>query len=501
MKEALRIKEGRSEWKRKAVERGTAVRELKKAQKRKDRRTEQREADLLARIRVLERENASLHAAPVRMPRGVVTLHDAAAIRVLCVMMVIHAVISFRAVPRCLEIVQPSASWIPHFTSVINWTFRVGLALLQSIAPEAEPWIAVIDMSIDIAIKKVFVVLRVPITALALRGSALTLEDCEVVGLKVSESWKGEDVCEVLEEVFKKSGQPAAILKDGGKDLKRGVELYRETVEGASGIHIIEDVGHVAANALKAEFAGLKAFKDFLKTITKGAAKIRQSKLAFLTPPKLRTKGRFMSISRLAVWAEKVTPLIGGSGRVAGGSLAADLRRLLGGGLSQHSSFLERFVPACKIVRNVVAIAKNNGVNQASYREMRDELGQLSQGNKIRVRLERWLNRQLYIQSRFKMGQTPLLVSSDVLESLFGKFKVVVARNVKAEFNQNVLTIPALCGKLTADRINQALAAVTQRELERWTAEHVKDTQWQRRTAFNRGELKQQTVPKPGNGK
>ena len=499
MNQALRVEKGRSAWKRKAKERGSVVRELKKAQKRKDRQAEKREAALLARIHELEREVEDLRATPVPAPPGVVPLGDAAAVRVLCILMVIKAVIPFRAAPRCLQIVQPSAPWIPHFTSVINWTFRLGLALLQSVEPMTEPWIAIIDMSIDIAIKKVFVVLRVPVTALALRGSALTLEDCEVVGLKVSETWKGEDVSEALREVFEKAGMPAAILKDGGKDLKRGVDLYRKTVEGAASIHVIEDVGHVAANALKAEFSGLKAFKDFLKTITKGAAKLRQSTIAFLTPPKLRTKGRFMSISRLAEWAEKVTPLVGGRGRVADGTLAADLRRLLGGGLSQHAGFLERFIPACKVVRNFVEIAKNQGVNQESYRAMKAELAQLPEENKVRMRLERWLGRHLHIQSRFKMGQTPLVVSSDVLESLLGKFKVVVARNVKAEFNQNVLTIPSLCGELTADRINKALATVRQSDLESWAAEHVTNTQWQWRAAFNRGELTPETVPKPGN--
>lgn len=497
MNQLSRVQKSRKAWKRKAVRRAALVRDQRK-QIRKGRR---REEALAARVAELEREVEGLRTAPVPVPSGAIRIADAAAVRVLCVLLVIKAVIPFRAAPRCLQIMQPGAPWIPHFTSVINWTFRVGLALLQSVEPMAEPWIALIDMSIDIAIKKVFVVVRVPVTALALRGSALTLEDCEVVGLKVSETWKGEDVAEALREIFEKSGKPAAILKDGGKDLKRGVELYREQVEDAAGIHVIEDVGHVAANALKAEFSGLTAFKNFLKTITKGAAKLRQSKIAFLTPPKLRTKGRFMGISRLAEWAEKITPLIGGRGRVAKGSLAADLRRLLGGGLSQHAFFLERFVPACKVVRNFVEIAKNKGVNQESYRAMKADLAQLPENNKIRTRLERWLGRHLRIQSQFKMGQTPLPASTDVLESLLGKFKIVVARNVKAEFNQNVLTIPSLCGKLDADRITKALAAVTQRDLERWAAEHVVDTQWQWRAAFNRSELTPETVPKAGNGK
>ena len=59
-----------------------------------------------------------------------------------------------------------------------------------------------------------------PLSALNKRRSALTLEDCEVVGLTVAETWKGEDAAEALTATFKISGAPVAILKDVGGQLK-----------------------------------------------------------------------------------------------------------------------------------------------------------------------------------------------------------------------------------------------------------------------------------------
>lgn len=51
--------------------------------------------------------------------------------RVLCVLWVLHAVVSFRCVPRLLERLNATHGslfhWVPHFTSVINWTLRIGL--------------------------------------------------------------------------------------------------------------------------------------------------------------------------------------------------------------------------------------------------------------------------------------------------------------------------------------------------------------------------------------
>ncbi len=80
------------------------------------------------------------------------------AIRIMGVLLVINAVVSFRSIPRIMGTFSLSLgiywNWIPHFTSTINWTLRVGLALLQSVKNISEPWIAIVDTSIDVSTKK-----------------------------------------------------------------------------------------------------------------------------------------------------------------------------------------------------------------------------------------------------------------------------------------------------------------------------------------------------------
>jgi hypothetical protein len=81
--------------------------------------------------------------------------------------------------------------WIPHFTSVINWTLRVGLGLLNQVKAISEPWIAIIDHSIDIGTKKVLAAPRIPLNIFSQRKGAVQPEDCECVGLHVSEVVNG----------------------------------------------------------------------------------------------------------------------------------------------------------------------------------------------------------------------------------------------------------------------------------------------------------------------
>jgi len=150
---------------------------------------------------------------PPAQPPNVIDIREAEQTRALCVLLILEAVVSFRSVPRILELFNAKTflnlPWIPHFTSVINWTLRVGLGRLEQVQSIDQPWLAVIDHSIDIGTKKAMVVLRVTVDALLKRGSAIQLKDVECIGLTVHETINGDVVRDDLEKIFAKAGTPA----------------------------------------------------------------------------------------------------------------------------------------------------------------------------------------------------------------------------------------------------------------------------------------------------
>ena len=154
-----------------------------------------------------------------------IDIKDPGQTRVLCILLTLNAVVSYRSVPRILELFKSKTNyavdWVPHFTSVINWSLRLGLGFLAQIQTIAKPWVAIIDHSIDIGTKKALVVLRVEVDALSNRGSAIRLEDCECIGLTVSDKITGDSICPELEAIFNRAGKPVAII-----NLKKSVE-YR----------------------------------------------------------------------------------------------------------------------------------------------------------------------------------------------------------------------------------------------------------------------------------
>jgi len=116
-----------------------------------------------------------------------------------------------------------------------------------------------------------------------------------------------------LEGIFSQAGKPKAIIKDGHYTLQKGVRLWSE--KQAVEIPVIADIGHSMATALKHQFEKTDAYQRFTALTSQGAKRLRQTDLAFLIQPKLRSKGRFQSISRLGQWADKMLAVFAVQGR------------------------------------------------------------------------------------------------------------------------------------------------------------------------------------------
>ena len=417
----------------------------------------------------------------------VIELDGARETRSICVLLVIQAVVSFRSIPRILDLLRRMAglglNWTPHFTSVINWTLRLGLGLLRQVAPTDEPWLAIVDHSIDIGTKKALVVLRVSTKALSARGGAICLEDCVCVGLKISEQINGETVAVDLQDIFAKAGVPVAILRDGDATLRKGVSLWQD--KQSEVVPVIYDIGHAAANVLKEEFESKRPYQRFIALTNRAASRLRQTDLAFLIPPKLRSEGRFQSISNLGQWAAKILDALSVKGGIRP-LTRAKLRKVLPGFMALRG-FVQRFASTTHTVARMLEILKNHGLNQANHERCVQLLASLPKNSGVRKRLHEWLQHHIEIQKQLTAKghpDLPLMVSSDVIESLFGKYKHILERSPQADMNRSTLLIPALCGRSSEVAVEQALAQTRHDDLKIWEQENIPYTVRKKRRAF-----------------
>lgn len=388
-----------------------------------------------------------------------------------------QGIVSYRSIPRILNVLDiPERSWTPHFTSVIHWVLRLGLGLLQRVQPMKQEWLAIIDHSIDIGTKKALVVLRVPINIVSRKKAALALQDCECIGLHIAEVVNGDSIAAELAVIFQQSGLPAGIVKDCDRTLNKGVCLWQQQHD--LNIPIIDDISHVVAAAVKQQFENTDDYRRFTTLVSKAGKSLRQTQYAFLSPPKLRTKGRFLSIGKLGHWSEKMQQVLSQKAQTP---IVDKLRTALPE-FDDIKPFIQQFTHTASTVSEVLKILKNKGLNRRSFGTSRRLLNNLPNHDTVKHTLLEWLKKHMAIKKQ--LTRFPLLISSDIIESLFGRFKHKLEHNPQADMNRSVLMIPVLCGQLDGKRITQILRETKHRTLRDWEATHIPYTMAKKRREF-----------------
>ena len=108
----------------------------------------------------------------------------------------------------------------------------------------------------------------------------------------------------MLRDVAQRTGVPVQIVADHGSDLHKGITLFQQ--EHAPECVETYDISHRIATLLKAELAPDDRWKAFLEHCSATLASFQQTDLAFLLPPRQRTKARFMHFEAHVEWAQQV---------------------------------------------------------------------------------------------------------------------------------------------------------------------------------------------------
>jgi len=462
MSQLSKVQHSRNQWKHKAKQRGDRDRYQRKQIARitaeRDRAT-QALKETQARLRQLEAHVQGL----VALPKVDLIL--------LALQLFLVARIGFRAVSRVLSLL----AWAlgikkaPCPQTLINWVIRLaivridsarmlrGLPLLQ--APFSNGLIWMIDISIGLGTGKIVAVLAVDAHHHQLAPGALCLERVHCIGVCVADSWTGETIAALLGRLIAVMGRPAAYLKDGGGDLQKAVALLGERALASP---CIDDISHAVAGMLKRAYQDHPTFEIFLSACGRVSGKLKQTLLACLAPPKVRTKARFMNVHRLFTWADRVLKLSPAGGAKAGstlGKLRACLEQL----------------PACKAlitrfrcdVGGLLAcqkIVKAQGLSHAT-RAQCEPLIDAMPSAALRREFTAYLDFQLETAKTLGLDHVGLPISSDAIESLFGVAKRHGVGETQ-DASRIALRLPALCGVPTREEAQQVLEMSVARQQE-----------------------------------
>jgi hypothetical protein len=223
----------------------------------------------------------------------------------LTLQLYLHTGLGRRGVRRVLELLAPwQALAVPGSTTVLNWLYRCGLALLQRAPERREDWIYVIDHTVSLGEAKCLVILGIPVSALAECGYSPPHRAMTVLAVEVTTHSTGAWVAGMLAQTAARTGMPVQIVADHGSDLHKGIALFQD--QPAADCIETYDISHRIATLLKAELSQDARWTAFLAHCATTLSTFQQSDLAALLPPRQRTKARYMHYDAHVEWVERL---------------------------------------------------------------------------------------------------------------------------------------------------------------------------------------------------
>ena len=444
---------------------------------------------------------------------------------------VIHGLSSLRGSERTFSIFSQFFDVpIPSFNSMRSWVFRVGLYLIQRQQERRDDWIYIVDHTLKLGKNKCLLILGIKGEQLVKGEYALKHQSVTVLGMNVVTSSTGEIVKEQLEEVSKKVGVPKQIVTDHGTDIKKGVELYQEDHPD---VVYTYDVTHKMAALLKKELQADEQWLDFLKQCGKARTSLKQTNLHHLLPPRQRTKARYSDVAPQIEWGQKMTayqqkgdfsdisreftldqqtietakdkygksellPLIAAEQGtfVDQDAFTENLVSLIGskqakrmesviypaadegrrrfeqklGWVVEYEKELIIYAQMNELVTIVEKQVKHSGLNQTSCEIFENNIAGISLSSRSQLLATEISNYLREEGQQVHMGHT-FLGTSDIIESIFGKYKYLSSESPISDIGKMILTIPVFTNELTCELIKTAMESVKALDVDKWADE------------------------------
>ena len=394
-----------------------------------------------------------------------------------------QSAIGFRASARALEILAPLLPG-QKFCSANggqSWLLRLGLHELQRPKEQADDWAWMVDHTIQTGNGKCLVIVGVRLSAWQHKRAELLAEDpqaevalCQsdlsVWALERVDSSNGAAVRDQLVRLSQETGvTPRCVLTDQGADVRNGAELFcekRETV-------VVHDVAHAAANAVKRQLNNKPEWTDFLADANKSKTALRQTPYAFLIPPELKSKARWMNVDTLIRWGRRVQQFLEDPAealRKAEAPCELEPLQEKMAWLDKHTGSLALWSAMLQVVAVVLSYVRSHGYHRQAATELERRLQGLDRGAPAQAVAQELLG---FVRAQSeKAGAGRLIGSTEVLESLIGAGKQMQGRN-KNGFTKTVLAMAAKVVRLSAEGIKAALAAVKVKDVTDWVAENI----------------------------
>lgn len=389
-----------------------------------------------------------------------------------CLAAVLCAGLPLQRVPAAMEL-QGNWCGIPlapaSYYSVRLWLLRLGLYHLSRPKQQADDWMWIIDHTVQLGDRKCLVIVGLRQSAWEQAESrVLSHEDVQLIDLQPVVQSNGQVVYQQLKAAATKTGVPRLIVSDKGSDLHYGIDLFCQRHRGTVWSY---DIKHKTACLLKQTLQNDRSWEKFTAHAHRFKQQISFSALAGLAPPQQRSKARYMNVDVLTDWATRQLALLNSrKAIVQAGLQPAQVEEKLG--------WLRTFEPQIGRWRELLAVvesAEHYVRREGLHREAATELEACMP--KPTTRPAQQMRRQLleFVREQGQQAREGerLLGSSEVLESVIGKFKHMAGERGQHGMTGMALSIGAFLGPQTIDTVQTALEETTTADVWSWCRKHL----------------------------
>jgi hypothetical protein len=207
--------------------------------------------------------------------------------------------------------------------------------------------------------------------------------------------------------------------------------------------------------------------------------------LSHFAPPPLKAKSRLMHLGPLVGWAAMVQYHLEHPESEARQGISAERMEVKLGWLREYAEEVAQWGQCLEVIHRSLDVINRQGLDSTTAEAIETALREENSAwrerdtaaSRIAQRLIAWVEESA---SKLRPGDRAWC-STEILESLFGRFKQLERQHSKGGFTRLIAALPALRLSVTPEVVRQAFARLDSPGLRRWLADNLGRTLTARR--------------------
>jgi hypothetical protein len=348
------------------------------------------------------------------------------------------------------------------------WVKKLGYYCLTVEKEKADDWILVFDESIGIGKETMLLILGIRRSRIDFTRPLRT-QDMTPLVVKSRESWTGESISEEIAYCKQQLGRIIYATADGSSTLKKALRL--------SGIPHVYDVTHAIAIMLEKLYKKEETFIKMTKDMSMMRLQLCCSQYAHIMPPNQRSKSRFLNLELISQWGSKIITILDNT------QMAEKERELLSW-VGKLKPFIMEMQNIMSTVEKVSVLLKHNGLNQKTRKACLKILKSSPKSTKQKIFNALFIEYLDNNMEKRTAKKETLMCTSDIIETVFGRYKNELNQNPVNGITDMALIIPAMTSSLSEDEIMKAIDKYTTKQIIQWQTDNLCDSLSVKRNEF-----------------